>query len=154
MCLQARRETVEISKVGRALLQGRDARRRRSRPKARCCSAPGDLLALDHVVVINDERRITATANGRRETTREDLRARKKRRGQKTTKAAVSGYPASRRMKRKVGVRAVYDLRQRPSSCAGSGYREGLLFPWTISDFSLMDAIECGIVVAARAEGR
>ena len=33
----------------------------------------------------------------------------------------------------------------------GSGYIEGTLFPWTMSDFSLMDAIECGIVKAAPA---
>jgi type III restriction enzyme len=32
----------------------------------------------------------------------------------------------------------------------GSGYREGTLFPWTMSDFSLMDAIECGIVKLPR----
>ncbi len=33
---------------------------------------------------------------------------------------------------------------------AGSGYAEGTLFPWTVSDFSLMDAIECGIVKLPR----
>jgi type III restriction enzyme len=27
---------------------------------------------------------------------------------------------------------------------------EGTLFPWTVSDFSLMDAIECGIVKLPR----
>jgi len=32
----------------------------------------------------------------------------------------------------------------------GSGYIEGTLFPWTMSDFSLMDAIECGIVKLPR----
>ena len=31
-----------------------------------------------------------------------------------------------------------------------SGYAEGTLFPWTVSDFSLMDAIECGIVKLPR----
>src|SRR5262249_17924918 len=29
-------------------------------------------------------------------------------------------------------------------------YAEGTLFPWTMSDFSLMDAIECGIVKLPR----
>jgi hypothetical protein len=28
----------------------------------------------------------------------------------------------------------------------GSGYAEGTLLPWTLGDFSLMDAVECGIV--------
>ena len=32
----------------------------------------------------------------------------------------------------------------------GSGYAEGTLFPWTMCDFSLMDAIECGIVKLPR----
>ena len=32
----------------------------------------------------------------------------------------------------------------------GSGYAEGTLFPWTMSDFSLMDAIESGIVKLPR----
>ncbi|WP_205693812.1 hypothetical protein [Croceicoccus ponticola] len=53
-------------------------------------------------------------------------------------------------MKKKVGVRAVYDLSATPFFLAGSGYIEGTLFPWVVSDFSLMDAIECGIVKLPR----
>ena len=52
--------------------------------------------------------------------------------------------------KRKLGVGAVYDLSATPFFLRGSGYAEGTLFPWTISDFSLMDAIECGIVKLPR----
>jgi type III restriction enzyme len=52
--------------------------------------------------------------------------------------------------KRRLGVRAVYDLSATPFFLRGSGYAEGTLFPWTISDFSLMDAIECGIVKLPR----
>ena len=37
-----------------------------------------------------------------------------------------------------------------PFFLSGSGYAEGTLFPWTMSDFSLMDAIECGIVKLPR----
>ena len=44
----------------------------------------------------------------------------------------------------------VYDLSATPFFLRGSGYAEGTLFPWTISDFSLMDAIECGIVKLPR----
>lgn len=33
---------------------------------------------------------------------------------------------------------------------AGSGYGEGTLFPWVISDFSLTDAIESGSVKVPR----
>ncbi len=40
----------------------------------------------------------------------------------------------------------VYDLSATPFFLKGSGYREGTLFPWVVSDFSLIDAIEAGIV--------
>jgi type III restriction enzyme len=48
------------------------------------------------------------------------------------------------------GVRAVYDLSATPFYLKGSGYSEGTLFPWVVSDFSLIDAIECGIVKVPR----
>ena len=46
------------------------------------------------------------------------------------------------------------DLSATPFFLRGSGYAEGTLFPWTMSDFSLMDAIECGIKKPLRAGGR
>src|SRR5215471_14967295 len=51
---------------------------------------------------------------------------------------------------KKIGVKAVFDLSATPFYLKGSGYREGDLFPWVVSDFSLMDAIECGIVKIPR----
>ena len=53
-------------------------------------------------------------------------------------------------VKRKLGIQRVIDLSATPFFLAGSGYREGSLFPWTMSNFSLMDAIECGIVKLPR----
>jgi type III restriction enzyme len=53
-------------------------------------------------------------------------------------------------VKRKLEVQKVYDLSATPFFLRGSGYAEGTLFPWTVSDFSLMDAIECGIVKLPR----
>ena len=47
-------------------------------------------------------------------------------------------------------VRAVYDLSATPYYLKGSGYSEGFIFPWVVSDFSLMDAIESGIVKVPR----
>jgi len=49
-----------------------------------------------------------------------------------------------------IGVKAVYDLSATPYCLAGSGHQEGFIFPWTVSDFSLMDAIESGIVKIPR----
>jgi type III restriction enzyme len=54
---------------------------------------------------------------------------------------------------RKLGVSRVIDLSATPFFLRGSGYAEGTLFPWTMSDFSLMDAIECGIVKLPRVPG-
>lgn len=50
----------------------------------------------------------------------------------------------------KVGLKAVYDLSATPFYLHGSGYNEGFIFPWAVSDFSLMDAIESGIVKVPR----
>jgi type III restriction enzyme len=51
---------------------------------------------------------------------------------------------------KRVGVKQVYDLSATPFYLCGSGYNEGYIFPWTVSDFSLMDAIESGIVKVPR----
>ena len=47
---------------------------------------------------------------------------------------------------RRVGVKQIFDLSATPFYLSGSGYTEGFIFPWVVSDFSLMDAIESGIV--------
>lgn len=59
----------------------------------------------------------------------------------------ISGIEA---VKNKLGVKAVYDLSATPFFLRGSGYPEGTLFPWVVSDFSLIDAIEAGIVKVPR----
>ncbi|MCA0296194.1 MAG: DEAD/DEAH box helicase family protein [Actinobacteria bacterium] len=53
-------------------------------------------------------------------------------------------------LKRYAGVKTVYDLSATPFYLKGSGWSEGLIFPWTVCDFSLMDAIESGIVKIPR----
>jgi type III restriction enzyme len=50
----------------------------------------------------------------------------------------------------KLGVRAVYDLSATPFFLSGSGWAEGTIFPWAVSDFSLIDAIESGLVKIPR----
>jgi type III restriction enzyme len=55
-----------------------------------------------------------------------------------------------RAVQKRVGVKAVYDLSATPFYLGGSGYQEGFIFPWVVSDFSLMDAIESGIVKVPR----
>jgi len=53
-------------------------------------------------------------------------------------------------VKKKVGIKTIYDLSATPFYLAGSGHQEGYIFPWVVSDFSLMDAIESGIVKVPR----
>ena len=47
-------------------------------------------------------------------------------------------------------MKTVYDLSATPFFLRGSGYPEGTIFPWVVSDFSLIDAIESGIVKVPR----
>lgn len=59
----------------------------------------------------------------------------------------ISGLEAVRDQ---IGIKAIYDLSATPFFLRGSGYSEGTLFPWVVSDFSLIDAIESGIVKVPR----
>jgi type III restriction enzyme len=53
-------------------------------------------------------------------------------------------------LQKRVGIKAVYDLSATPFFLTGSGYGTGVLFPWVACDFSLIDAIEAGIVKIPR----
>jgi type III restriction enzyme len=141
---------MELSKVGKAFLQGRgDPIQTTETEGAMLKRACGELLAFKNVVVINDEAHhcYRERQKGEAET---PIAAEDREEAKRNSEAArlwISGLEA---LKRKVGVRTVFDLSATPFFLRGSGYREGTLFPWTVSDFSLMDAIECGIVKLPR----
>ena len=110
-----------------------------------------ELMGMKNILVLNDEAhhcyRERARTDGE---DKEDLKGEEKDEAKSNNEAArmwISGLEA---VKRKLGVSMVYDLSATPFFLRGSGYREGTLFPWTVSDFSLMDAIECGIVKLPR----
>ena len=65
----------------------------------------------------------------------------------KEARVWISGLEA---VKKRIGVRAIYDLSATPFFLRGSGYAEGTLFAWVVSDFLLVDAIECCIVKVPR----
>lgn len=46
----------------------------------------------------------------------------------------------------RTGIKTVYGLSATPFYIKSSGYTEGEIFPWVVSDFALMEAIEAGIV--------
>ena len=145
-----RRERVELSKGGRLLLQGRtgeelDTLETEGQMLQRVMP---ELMGLKNVVVINDEAH--HCYREKPQSDEEDLKGDEKKEAEKNAEAArlwISGLEA---VNRKLGVARVFDLSATPFFLAGSGYAEGTLFPWTMSDFSLMDAIECGIVKLPR----
>jgi type III restriction enzyme len=110
-----------------------------------------DLAGKKHIVVINDEahhcyrRKPADDGVASEKLSGEDRREAEQR--EKEARVWLSGLEA---VKHKVGVKAVYDLSATPFFLKGSGYPEGTLFPWVVSDFSLVDAIESGIVKVPR----
>ena len=145
-----RRERVEVSKTGRALLQGRGPELQTLETEGEMLRrAVGDLMGLKNIVVLNDEAHHCYREKPQAEDG-EKLKGEDKEEAKKNSEAARLWISGIETVKRKLGLAAVYDLSATPFFLRGSGYIEGTLFPWTVSDFSLMDAIECGIVKLPR----
>ena len=145
------RERVEVSKGGRRLLEGRrgeslDTLETEGQMLQRVMP---DLMSMKNVLVMNDEGhhcyREKQTKDEEGKLSRDDQAEGKKNSG--VARVWITGLET---VKRKLGVSQVIDLSATPFFLRGSGYREGTLFPWTVCDFSLMDAIECGIVKLPR----
>jgi type III restriction enzyme len=145
------RERVEISKGGRQLLQGRNGEELETQETEgqMIQRVMPDLMGMSNILVLNDEAHHCYREKPA-EPDDETLKGDDKKEAEKNSEAArlwISGLEA---VNRKLGVRRVIDLSATPFFLSGSGYAEGTLFPWTMSDFSLMDAIECGIVKLPR----
>jgi type III restriction enzyme len=144
------RDILEVNKVGRSLLQGRhDPITTKETEGQMVRRVAEELMGLKNIVVINDEAHHCYREKPGNDDL-EELKGDEKDEAKKDNEAARLWISGIESFKRKLGVRAVYDLSATPFFLRGSGYAEGTLFPWTISDFSLMDAIECGIVKLPR----
>ncbi|WP_295454924.1 BPTD_3080 family restriction endonuclease [uncultured Thiodictyon sp.] len=146
-----RRERIELSKGGRLLLQGRggDALDTLETEGQMLQRVMPDLMGLKNILAINDEAHHCYREKPNPDLD-EDLKGDEKKEAEKNNEAArlwISGLEA---VNRNLGLSRVFDLSATPFFLRGSGYAEGTLFPWTLSDFSLMDAIECGIVKLPR----
>lgn len=144
------RERMELSKGGRALLQGRGQALETLETEGQMIQrVMPELMGMKNILVINDEaHHCYREKPGNPEDGEAD--SDEKREAEENNEAArlwISGLEA---VKRKLGIAKVIDLSATPFFLRGSGYAEGTLFPWTMSDFSLMDAIECGIVKLPR----
>ena len=146
------RERVQLAKGGRQLLQGRGGE------ELQTLETEGqmlqrvmpELMGMKNILVINDEAHHCYREKPKDADDEEELKGDERKEAEKNNEAArlwISGIEA---VKRKLGAARVIDLSATPFFLRGSGYVEGTLFPWTMSDFSLMDAIECGIVKLPR----
>jgi len=142
------REKVKAGKLTKAILaEGRSGAFTETPHKMvhRVCR---ELGGKKNIVVINDEahhcyrrkpdgEEVKLTGDERKEAQQREDDAR----------LWISGIEA---VKAKIGVKTIYDLSATPFFLRGSGYSEGTLFPWVVSDFSLIDSIESGIVKVPR----
>ena len=144
------RETQEISKAGRALLRGRG-------PEVQTLETEGqmlrrvmpELMGMRSLVVFNDEAHHCYREKPG-EAEEGALKGDDRREAQKNAESARLWITGLEAVQRKLGLNQVIDLSATPFFLRGSGYAEGTLFPWTMSDFSLFDAIESGIVKLPR----
>ena len=143
-----RREKVQAGKLTKEILaQGEDSAFTETPAEMvrRVCRELGNK---QNLVVINDEAHhcYRRKPDGQDE----ELSGEERREAEKRAEEArvwISGLEA---VKDKLGLRAIYDLSATPFFLRGSGYSEGTLFPWVVSDFSLIDAIELGLVKVPR----
>lgn len=146
------REKIDAGKLTKGILAPGDPDRFKESPDQMVRRVCRELGNKKQIVVINDEahhcyRRkpsapdaepeIKLTGDDRKEAEKNNEEAR----------IWISGLES---VKAKLGLRNVYDLSATPFFLRGSGYDEGTLFPWVASDFSLIDAIESGIVKVPR----
>jgi len=141
---------MDLSKGGRSLLKGRGAELNTTETEGQMLQrVMPELMGIKNIMTINDEghhcyrEKPGDTAEG-------DLKGDDKKEAEKNREAARLWISGLEVVKRKLGINRVIDLSATPFFLSGSGYAEGTLFPWTMSDFSLMDAIECGIVKLPR----
>ena len=144
------RERIDLSKGGRSLLQGRGEALNTVETEGQMLQrVMPELMGMKNVLAISDEAHHCYREKPG-EDLEGDLKGDDKKEAEKNKEAArlwISGLEA---VNRKLGLSRLIDLSATPFFLSGSGYAEGTLFPWTMSDFSLMDAIECGIVKLPR----
>jgi len=145
-----RRETLSLPKYAREVIDGRaptgiETLETEAQMVLRVCK---DLGARQNIVVLNDEAHHCYDAKaGRSEEEASPDDAEERGRNKEAARLWINGIRAIARAR---GVRVVHDLSATPFFLRGSGHAEGTLFPWVVSDFSLIDAIESGIVKIPR----
>ncbi len=144
------RERTQLSKGTRGLLQGRGPVLRTLETEGQMLQrVASGLMRAKNIWVLNDEGH-HCYRHKPGESDEGTLRGDDRKEAEKNSEAARVWITGLEIVKRKLGIGRVVDLSATPFFLRGSGYPEGALFPWTVSDFSLMDAIESGIVKLPR----
>ncbi len=140
------RDTGEASRLTKSILARGGTSATKETPAKMVRRVLRELGAKKNIVVINDEAhhcyRRKPDAVDEIKLIGDDRREAEKR--EEEARIWISGLEAIKEL------RAIYDLSATPFYLRGSGYREGTLFQWVVSDFSLIDAIESGIVKVPR----
>ncbi len=146
------KEKEQVSKLNRQILGGREGEKKFTETIGEMVARVGgtDLLGRKNIIVLNDEahhcyrHKVGGEEDAAPMTTEERAEAAD---NEKAARVWISGLEA---FAGHIGLEAVYDLSATPFFLRGSGYDEGELFPWVVSDFGLLDAIESGIVKVPR----
>ena len=143
------RERLPISKGGRSLLQGRGEELNTLETEGQMLQrVMPELMGIKNILAINDEGHHCYREKPEEED--EQLTGDDREEAEANNAAARVWISGLEIVSEKLGLQKVIDLSATPFFLKGSGYEEGSIFPWTMSDFSLMDAIECGIVKLPR----
>ena len=145
-----RRERLPLSKGGRSLLQGRGESLKTLETEGQMLQrVMPELMGVKKLLVLNDEaHHCYREKPGEKE--EGTLKGDDRKEAEKNREAARLWISGLETVGKKLGINRVIDLSATPFFLRGSGYVEGTLFHWTMNDFSLMDAIECGIVKLPR----
>ena len=145
-----RRERLPLSKGGRSLLRGRGEPLKTLETEGQMLQrVMPELMGVKKVLVLNDEaHHCYREKPGEKE--EDTLKGDDRKEAEKNREAARLWISGLETVGKKLGINRVIDLSATPFFLRGSGYVEGTLFHWTMNDFSLMDAIECGIVKLPR----
>jgi len=145
------RETLDLPKGARSFLQGRGAALDSTESDGQMLQrVMPQLMTMRGIMAFNDEAHHCYRERPPDEDEEGRLSADDRQEATKNREAARLWIAGLEAVQRTLGLRRVVDLSATPFFLRGSGYAEGTLFPWPMSDFSLMDAIECGIVKLPR----
>jgi type III restriction enzyme len=141
----ASRERMELSKGGRSLLQGRRAALHTLETAGQMVQrVKPEFMGLKNILVLNDKAHHGSREKPEKDD--DDPKGDDRQEAEKNNEVARVWISGLEMVTRQLAVTHVIDLSATPFFLRGSGDAEGTLVPWTLSDCSLMESIEGGMV--------